>query len=147
MPANSAGARLKPNFLDGPGMSGRSRARVFQAVDRPPATAETAAARIHVTSQRGRVDCARATSPATVATLPTSARPKPENVENAEAFSIVSRMKRRSAMARACRAGASGARGRVEELGGMSLSISESGLLCQVLCAAEFRGAARAGAQ
>ena len=115
VPAKRVGARLRANFLDGPGMSGCSSARVFLAVDRAPTTAEMAAAASHTPSQRGRVGCAPATRPRTPAIPPISARPRPENVENDEAFSMVSRMKRRSARARACRVGESDSRGRAED--------------------------------
>src|SRR4029077_11801314 len=97
--------------------------RVFRAVERAPISAETPAAATHAMSQPRRVGCRAATSPHAVATPPIRIRPQPENAENAAALSMVSRMKRRSAIARAWRADDSEI-GSLPALEGMESSIA-----------------------
>ena len=110
-------------MLAGPGISGWRAVRVFHAVESAPITAETAAAATHAMSHRRRVGCRAARSPQPVATAPIRISPQPENAENEETLSMVSRMKRRSAMARAWRAGDS-------EIGWFPMAASSQAIAC-----------------
>ena len=100
-PASTVGAKARANLRPGPESSGRPTARVLTAVDTPPTATDATAATSQAPSHRGLPTSRPAAAPATSAARPMTTRPQPEKVVKAEADSIVSRMKRRSAIARA----------------------------------------------
>jgi hypothetical protein len=107
-PAIIAGAKLRTNLRPGPVRRGTSARRALRRMATEEMASERSASPSQTPSQRDGVGCRAATAAAARALRPTATVAQPEMAVNAPARSIVSRMKRRSSMARSWSAGASG---------------------------------------
>src|SRR5688572_14449235 len=118
------GVKLKTNFRAGSDRSGVFEAFAFAAVNQAAMMPDRRASAIHVESQARGVACRAAIQAAARAVTPMATSPQPEMAVNAPARSMVSRMKRKLSIARACISGGSGECVRSKVMRGMKKKVA-----------------------
>src|SRR6185437_1699014 len=120
------GAKPNTNFRSGGDTTGCRAALAFHADAASPTTIDSKASPSHMPTQRPGVGCRWASTPAATAVTPMTTSPHPDTAVNDVALSMVSRMNRRSSMARSWRATGMVRMYRWEDY-------------CQVLCATKWK--------
>jgi len=109
--ATSGGARLSVNFRPGPLVSLIPALRALRRIDQTPMARATMASPSQTARHRGVAAELPAAIVAAVAVAPIIRPPHPGTAVKEPARSMVSRIKRRLSIARACKAGGPGGRG------------------------------------